>query len=237
MIFLSSFLVTAAVAFLAQLSSLRGIALIQALAIAHFGLNHLLTMVEATVFLTTMTAREVGLSIFAGAIQSTVLAVCVVAVLGKLAPSIDSRANSGTVEPMSKWEWTWKFATCAIAYVFLYISAGLMILPLVREYYPELAEHPMDPVFMIGLQIRRGIVYVACLVPIIRSFRASRIRIALAIAVFVPLVHGVAGLLVPSEHMGPMAWRIAHMLEIGWSNFVFGLLIGWLFSRGTALKS
>ena len=48
----------------------------------------------------------------------------------------------------------------------------------------------------------------------------------------VPLVNGVAALLVPNEQMPAAAWRIAHMIEIGWSDFAFGLLVGYLLSRG-----
>lgn len=232
LLFLSSLLATLAVAYFANLSALRGVALVQAVAIAHFGLNHLLTLVEATVFLPTMTAREVGLSIFSGAAESLILAICVGAALGRLHTDPGYSVVTTTAAPMSWWEWTWKFALCAVAYVFLYIVAGLMILPFVREYYPELVDKPFDPVMLLGLQVRRGIVYAACLVPLIRTARASRTRVALTVAVYTPIVHGVAGLMVPNEHMGPLAWRMAHTVEIGWSNFAFGLLIGFLFSRG-----
>ena len=207
---LSSLLVTAAIAYVATLSSLRGLSLVQALAIAHFGLHHLLSIVEAAVFLPQMSATEVGLGVFEGALQSVVLAVCIAVALGKM-----SSTNIGDVDPtlpesMPWWEWLWKFALCSITYLFLYITAGLLILPFVREYYPNLEGLNIDPVFIFGLQLRRGLIYVACVVPLIRSLQASRTKIALAVAILVPIVHGVAGLLVPTEHMAAAAWRYAH---------------------------
>ena len=228
----SSLLVTAAIAYVATLSSFRGLALVQILAIAHFGLHHLLSIVEAAVFLPQMSAKEVGLGVFGGAVQSVILAICITLAMGKM-----SLANSGDLEPsrpepMPWWEWLWKFALCSITYLVLYIAAGLLILPFVREYYPDLEGLSIDPVFIFGLQLRRGLIYVACVVPLIRSLQASRRKIALAVAMLVPTVHGVAGLLVPTEHMAAAAWRYAHMIEIGWSNFLFGLMIGFLFSRG-----
>ncbi len=234
---LSLLLVTAAIAYAATLSSLRGLALVQVIAIAHFGLHHLLSIVEATVFLPQMSASEVGLGVFGGAMQSMILAVSITVALGKMGPANDGDVTATEPEPMPWWEWLWKFALCSVAYLILYIVAGLLILPFVREYYPELDALKIDPVFIFGLQLRRGAVYVACVVPLLRSLQASRRRIALSTAVLVPIVHGVAGLLVPSEHMAATAWRFAHMIEIGWSNFLFGLLIGYLFSRGIKASS
>ena len=89
LLFVSRFLITGAVAYPAALSSLRGLALIQTIAVAHFGVHHLLTLVEATVFLPRMSATEVGMGVFSGAIDSAVLAVCVAAALGKLGPRVD----------------------------------------------------------------------------------------------------------------------------------------------------
>ena len=54
------------------------------------------------------------------------------------------------------------------------------------------------------------------------------VRMSLGLAVMIPLVHGVAGLIPPNSFM-PDYVRHAHMLEIGWSNFALGLLIGFLF--------
>ncbi len=226
---ISTLLVTAALAYPAALSSLHGLALVQALAIAHFGLHHLLSIVEAAVFLPQMSASEVGLGIFGGAIQSIVLAVCIVVALGRLSPTDASAVTKP--EPISWQGWLWRFLVCALVYLVLYIAAGLLILPFVREFYPDLDGQTLNPVFICGLQLRRGAVYVACVVPLVRSLQASRLKVALATAVLVPMVHGVAGLLVPSEHMEAAAWRFAHMIEIGWSNFLFGLLIGCLFAR------
>jgi hypothetical protein len=56
----------------------------------------------------------------------------------------------------------------------------------------------------------------------------TRRQASLAMAVMVPLVHGVAALIPPNPFM-PDFVRHAHMIEIGWSNFVLGLLIGFLF--------
>lgn len=233
----ASFLVAAAISYPATLSSLHGMALVQVLAIAHFGLNCLLTIVEATVFLTDMSASEVGLGVLSGAIDSVIIAVCITVAVGKMRAESNVTIRASTPIPIPWWEWLWKVIVCSFAYLVLYIAAGLLIFPLVQEYYPELDPEDIDPLFLIGLQLRRGVVYVACVVPLIRSMQASRWRIALTVGVLLPIVHGVAGLIVPSEHMASAAWRYAHMVEIGWSNFVFGLLIGYLFSRGAQLTA
>ena len=81
---------------------------------------------------------------------------------------------------------------------------------------------------MVPLQIVRGALFVAFLIPLLRSMRVARWQAALATGVMIPLVHGVAALVVPNPFM-PDYVRHAHMIEIGWSNFVLGLLIGFLF--------
>ena len=228
--FISSLLITAAIAYPALLSSLRGVALVEALAVAHFGLRFLLTFVEAAVFLPQMSLLDAGNYVFGGAIESVALAICIAIALGKTSPTHERDVTAKAAEPMPWWEWLWKFVLCSFAYVTLYIVAGSLIFPFVKEYYPDL---DVNVAFLIGLQLRRGVVYAACLVPLVRSMQASRWKIALATAVLVPVVHGVADLLVPNVHMAATAWRLAHMIEVGWSNFAFGLLIGFLFSRGS----
>jgi hypothetical protein len=63
---------------------------------------------------------------------------------------------------------------------------------------------------------------------LLRSMSVTRWQAALAMAVMIPLVHGLAALIPPNPFM-PAYVRHAHMIEIGWSNFALGLLIGFLF--------
>ena len=85
-----------------------------------------------------------------------------------------------------------------------------------------------DPAFFFPFQIARGALFVAFVLPLLRSMIVTRPQASLTMAVMIPLVHGVAGLIPPNPFM-PDFVRHAHMLEIGWSNFVLGLLIGFLF--------
>ena len=52
----------------------------------------------------------------------------------------------------------------------------------------------------------------------------------LSIGIALAVLRGVAPLLVPNPDMTTGA-RFAHMLEIGWSNLAYGLVIGFFFGN------
>ena len=74
-------------------------------------------------------------------------------------------------------------------YVALYITAGLLILPIIRSWYESQGTLEQNPALLLPLQIFRGAMYVAFVLPLLRSMNASRGKAILAIAFFVPLVH------------------------------------------------
>lgn len=226
---LSSLLIFGALSYSASLSSLRGVGLVQAIAVALFGLRYLLTFAEAAVFLPSMSLSDAAALVFGGAIESVTFAVCIAVAVGKATAQADQGPAATFAMSMPVLGWAWRWGLCMVAYLCLYLAAGLSVFPFVKQYYPDL---DVNFAFLCGLQIRRGFIFVACLLPLVRSIRASRRRTALATAVLVPIVAGVADLLVPNAIMPATAWRVAHMIEVGSSNFVFGLLIGYLFHNG-----
>ena len=130
--------------------------------------------------------------------------------------------------PPSTASWVRRWIGVSLLYVVLYITAGLLILPLIKTWYEAQGTLEPDPAFFFPFQIARGALFVACVLPLLRSMSVTRRQASLAMAVMIPLVHGVAGLIPPNPFM-PDYVRHAHLLEIGWSNFVLGLLIGYLF--------
>lgn len=246
-LWLCSWLVlTAAMTWPAILSGLRGLRLVQVLAIAFFGLRSLLCVIEAAVFLKTYTAHDAAFMVFDGAIEAVVISLLLAAAMGKLGAVKDGAtpANSGSATALAEdqpaampWlQWAWKILFCACAYVVLYLVAGAIIWPFVQQYYPELPTQGIGMRWFLALQLRRGLVFVVVLLPLVRSLRGPRWQRVLAMAVFVPLVHGLAGLLLPNQQMPAWGMRSAHMIEIGWSNFVFGLLVAYLFSPRPASR-
>jgi hypothetical protein len=223
--FTSLLLLAAPLAYPIGRSRLRGGALWGSVFLAVLGLMTVLTHIEAAVFL-SMTPGELGFGVLRATIVSGALSWLAVVLYPRLeavpAPA-ERRAN-----PPSRASWVRRWIGVSFAYLLLYVTAGILILPLIRAWYEAQGRLPPGPQLLIPLQLFRGALYVAFVLPLLRSMSVSRWQASLAMAVMIPLVHGVAALIRPNPLM-PGFVRHAHLIEIGWSNFVLGLLIGFLF--------
>jgi hypothetical protein len=81
-----------------------------------------------------------------------------------------------------------------------------------------------------AVQLVRGLVFASILWALVRHLRASRRAAALAAGLTLSLLGGVAPLLLPTD-IFPDSVRLAHLFEVGISNFIFGTLAGWLLAR------
>lgn len=124
----------------------------------------------------------------------------------------------------------WKLPAIVLLYVLLYFGAVQLIAwrsAAVRAYYGEGLAIDMAPLVL--LQIGRGAIWAGLAFLLARSLRGpAPARAALAGAAFAILMAGP--LLYPNALM-PWAVREVHLVEIGVSNFLFGLiavsLLGW----------
>jgi hypothetical protein len=222
---LSAFLLAAPLAFPISRSRLSGRALFGAALLAVFGLMTVLTQVEAALFL-DMTPKELLIGTVTATITSLALAWLAVARYPR--PGTASTGVHDRPNPPTTASWVCRWIGVSLAYMVLYIIAGLLILPTIRPWYEAQGTLDANPALVFPLQIVRGALFVAFVLPLLRSMRVTRWQASLAMAVMIPLVHGVAVLIPPNPFM-PAYVRHAHMIEIGWSNFVLGLLIGFLF--------
>ena len=223
--FVTAFLLAAALAYPISRSRLSGKSLFSVVFLAVFGLMTVLTLVEAALFL-TMGVGELAKEF----VRTTLTSVVLAWLAGTLYPKTESCPQSADrgPNPPSTGSWIRRWIGVSLVYVVLYITAGVLILPLIRTWYEAQGSLEPDLTFLFPFQVARGALFVACVLPLLRSMRVTRWQASLAMAVMIPLLHGVAGLIPPSPYM-PGYVRHAHMLEIGWSNFVLGLLIGFLF--------
>jgi len=206
-------------------SRLSGRALLGAVFLAVFGLTTVLTQVETAIFL-DVTPRELLTGTLVLALTSAALAWLAVALYPRLGTG-HAGVERGPNPPTTA-SWVRRWIGVSLAYVGLYIAAGLLILPIIRPWYETLGTLDTSPALVFPLQIVRGALFVAFVLPLLRSMSVTRRQAAVTMAVMIPLVHGIAALVPPNPFM-PDYVRHAHMVEIGWSNFVLGLLIGFLF--------
>jgi hypothetical protein len=222
---LSAFLLAAPLAFPISRSRLSGRALLGVVFLAVFGLTTVLTQVEVALFL-NMTPRELLIETLKLTVTSLALAWLAVALYPR--PGTELTSVEHGPNPPTTASWARRWIGVSFAYVVLYVTAGLLILPIIRSWYEAQGTLEPNPALVFPLQIARGALFVAFVIPLLRSMSVTRRQAAVAMAVMIPLVHGVAALIPPNPFM-PAYVRHAHMIEIGWSNFVLGLLIGFLF--------
>lgn len=130
----------------------------------------------------------------------------------------------------SVYNWIWRILIGVLFYVIIYVIAGFSL----QAVYPELMEFYIDKIppfdLIIGTQFIRGFLFVGIAILILRTLRLSRIKKAVLIGLIFSIFGGIAPLIPPNELM-PANVRIGHGFEVGISNFIYGLVLGYLLNQ------
>jgi len=111
------------------------------------------------------------------------------------------------------------------AYEILYWSAGTLVFPYIADFY---ATRRIPPAGLVAsLQIVRSLIFVGAAWPLLKSGLKSA---PLVLALVYGIIAGVAPLLPDNPYMPPDI-RFYHAIETSVSNALFGLIVGWLFTR------
>jgi hypothetical protein len=121
--------------------------------------------------------------------------------------------------------WLARIGAGVVAYIVAYVTAGLAIYPWIADAYVG-RPMPTFPV-MVLMQVFRGLGFLAVAWAIVRLTEGTRWQVALRVGVTLSIVGGIAPLIVPNALL-PNVVRYAHIVEVGISNFLFGLFAGWL---------
>jgi hypothetical protein len=133
------------------------------------------------------------------------------------------------IESKSRGERAWKFVVSDFSYIFLYMAAGLIIFPYVKDFYAT--QHLPTMKTILGLQLMvRGPVFVVLCLALVRMLGLPRLTGALTVGAVFTILSGVAPLLMPNPYF-PDAVRWVHFCEVTGSNFVFGAIVGWLWGQ------
>jgi len=219
---LSNALTTTALSFAAARAEWRGWrlgAVIAALPLS----ESLIDLIEAAVFLpnTPLSWKRV----FLLKLVSAILAVPVWAVLfGRQGP--DSRAHYRPFRGKSLGETAWKLITAALLYVTLYFTVGAVIYPYVREFYATQRLPSFGQVAALQFFLR-GPLFTLLVLALVRILGLPRGSGTLAGAAVFAILTGVAPLLIPNP-VFPDVVRWAHFCEVSSENFIFALVVAWL---------
>lgn len=183
-------------------------------------------LLEGVVFLTN-SQLEWG-KIFLHALISAALIVPVWMLLFGRRADVPQE-HSHPIASKSRGERAWKFVVSDFAYIFLYLAAGLIIFPYVKDFYATQHIPAMRTIVALQLLVRGPVFIVLCL-GLVRMLGLPRLAGALAVGAVFTILSGVAPLLMPNP-IFPDAVRWAHFCEVTSSNFVFGAIVGWLWGQ------
>jgi hypothetical protein len=205
-----------------------------------YGVMTLLSQIESAVFLTRLPSGVLPRLFLMGALTAAPFSVLAVLILGKRkADNVKSNLNARLVMPTT--EWAWKLAAVALAYLILYFTFGYFIAwrnPAVLEYYGGIDEGSFfahmstalrNECWLIPFQIVRAMLWVAIALPVIRMMKGLWQETALTLGLLFSVLMGTP-LLLPNPYM-PQAVRMTHLIETASSNFIFGVVVGWLFTK------
>jgi hypothetical protein len=137
-------------------------------------------------------------------------------------PALPADRGGPAAEGRLAW---WRLAASALAYVVLYFTFGHLAYPYLREFYEA---RPMPSTeSVVAVQVVRGLWLSGIVLLLVRQLRTSPRSAAVVSALALSVLGGIAPLLIPNPYL-PDAIRYAHLPEVGVSNFLFGLLAGWL---------
>lgn len=120
--------------------------------------------------------------------------------------------------------WLARVVSCDLAYVVVYVTAGMIVWPFVRPFYEHRAMPAMGTI--LSMQVLRGLVFVALLAWLAHELRGGR-RVTILLGGLALSVFSASSLLVPNPFMPDFA-RWAHLCEVGTSNFLFGAFVTWM---------
>ncbi|RLD64553.1 MAG: hypothetical protein DRI95_10525 [Bacteroidetes bacterium] len=210
---------------------------------AYYGAVTFLTQIEAWYFMSNITFDQkllprlfvMGLPIAFVYIPLSVL------ILGKGKKMDSEKPTLSVIFPTKLW--IWKLIVIAIVYIFLYWNSGYFIAwqnPDLRAFYGSPGdilpfwEHTAKTLNtdsgLLPFQAIRAMLWVLCAIPIILGSKVNVWWTAILVGLFFT-VPQISGLILENPLMPIASVRHSHMIEGIASNFVFGMIIVWLFHR------
>lgn len=212
-------------------SSLRGLKLVLSVFFIYYIIGHVNLLIEAYIFNVTDRAETIK-EMFQGLFTVAVFSPLFVLVLNKWEGSSESLRFKGR----SVFSWIWRGVTGIFIYLIFYIGAGMIL----QATYPDLMSFyegklPAADV-MILTQFPRGLLFVLVAILMLRTLKLPQFKKALITGLVFSIIGGIAPLIPPSEFM-PENIRMVHGIEVGTSNFLYGMALTYLLGQEFLNKS
>jgi hypothetical protein len=222
---------TLVLAYIVQRSRWRGWKLVAAVFVFFYGAAWFMGQIESAVFLTVFSNQMIARLMLMGLIISAPFSFVAVAIFGKLK---GAAAEPAATMPHGK-SLAVRMAAIGLLYVGVYFFFGYYVAwknPAVHAYYSgtdpgsfvlQLRSVAQGSWWLFPLQFVRGVLWALIALPIIRMTKGPWWHSGLAVALGLCVLTS-SQLLFPNSFM-PEAVRMAHLVEVSTSNFLFGWIV------------
>jgi len=194
-----------------------------------YGVHYLSLVFESLYLGDFLTSTMVRSLIINGAIFSALYSSIITYLVYPLRNTDDASQNQ--VMPLR--EWAWKLPSAGIIYLILFILFGLLVYtPIAKGIDPTgylIEQEMIDPsgiMLVFPVEIFRGILWAFASIPAIKSLQSGFKRTALLLALLFSVPMSASMLLPTSMSFGLVT---AHIIELFGENFIYGILVAWMF--------
>lgn len=134
-------------------------------------------------------------------------------------------------------QWAWRLAAAVLAFPLIYITFGLLVNPLIIDYYQQGLYELAIPTWgqLIPLQIARGFLFLLICLPILVAWRSGSKAFTLLLGFSLTLLVGFMSVI--TSYWLPWQLRLFHGLEILADSFVYALALTLLLYPGETKKN
>ena len=222
---LANLLIILVLAYTVLCSRRTGLKLAAVIFLVFFGVYTFNTHIEAVFFQLDIKSAEIAGMFISGSLVAVIFSLFITILFGRWR---GHEMETPVLPHPSPWSWLWRVMAGAVLYVFFYIMAGALVFPFVQDFYAQAAVPDMGRIVL--FQLGRGLVYVLIALPVMRMMTVKPCRTAVLVGLLLAVLGGVAPLIPDNPYM-PGHIRLAHAVEIGLSNFLYGLALGFLFRK------
>lgn len=236
---------TATLLFFIHNSNIRGWKLVLYIFLISFGLQYFLTQIETIWFndALKMSHSLIWMVVLGGAISNFLFAITASWMTGRFKNAqIDYAQFTSQKSALIKWI----SIHCIFTWPIIYLSAGYFIawqFSSVRQFYTGTDE--MQSFVKINIenvtsglyffQIFRGLIWILIAFLVLFSVEGSTLKKAIILGLLFSVISS-SQLLLPNPILPDMV-RIPHLIETSISNFIWGLILAWMFNKFIEFKT
>jgi len=219
---LANFIIASALGLYVSFSTFRGIRLTFFVFLIYFVIGHFNILIEAYIF--NVTGRiETAKIMLQGFFITLFFAPILVYILNKW----EGASVLLKFKKRSIFSWIWRVSLGTFLYLVFYFSAGMIL----QMSYPELMDFYKDKIppfdLMILTQFPRGFLFALTTILILYTSKLSILKKALLVG-FIFSILGAIAPLIPANDFMPRNIRFVHGIEVGISNFLYGIVLSYL---------